>query len=37
MNDIITGIMTAAEREPERIAVIDGRGREVTYGELARR
>ncbi|MDP9848051.1 class I adenylate-forming enzyme family protein [Streptosporangium lutulentum] len=37
MNDIITGIMTVAGREPERTAVIDGRGREVAYGELARR
>ncbi|MFF5205097.1 class I adenylate-forming enzyme family protein [Streptosporangium sp. NPDC000396] len=37
MSDVITGIMTAAEREPERTALIDGRGRKITYGELARR
>ncbi|WP_326826509.1 class I adenylate-forming enzyme family protein [Streptosporangium sp. NBC_01756] len=36
-DDIITGIMAAAGREPGRVAVVDGRGREVTYGELARR
>ncbi|MFC4057145.1 class I adenylate-forming enzyme family protein [Planomonospora corallina] len=37
MNDIVTGIMTAARREPYRTALIDGRGREVSYGVLARR
>ncbi len=37
MNDIITGILATAEREPRRIAIIDGRGREISYGELARR
>ncbi|GAA3096960.1 class I adenylate-forming enzyme family protein [Streptosporangium carneum] len=37
MNDIITGIMATAEREPDRVALIDGRGREIRYGELARR
>nr|BFE84858.1 hypothetical protein GCM10020093_074590 [Planobispora longispora] len=37
MNDIITGIIATAGREPYRTAIIDGRGRELTYGELARR
>lgn len=37
MNDIITGIMETARREPYRTALIDGRGRKITYGELARR
>ncbi|MER6170627.1 class I adenylate-forming enzyme family protein [Streptosporangium sp. NPDC001681] len=37
MNDIINGIMTIAGREPGRTAIVDGRGREITYGELARR
>ncbi|GAA3443061.1 class I adenylate-forming enzyme family protein [Planomonospora venezuelensis] len=37
MNDIITGIMATARREPDRAAIIDGRGRELAYGELARR
>ncbi|GIH98150.1 class I adenylate-forming enzyme family protein [Planobispora takensis] len=37
MNDIITGIMATAGREPDRTAIIDGRGREIAYGELARR
>ncbi|MFC3984903.1 class I adenylate-forming enzyme family protein [Streptosporangium jomthongense] len=37
MNDIITGILETARREPYRTALIDGRGREITYGELARR
>ncbi|GGS74548.1 fatty-acyl-CoA synthase [Planobispora rosea] len=37
MNDIITGIMATAGREPYRTAIIDGRGRELTYAELARR
>ena len=37
MNDVITGIMSIAEGEPERIAIIDGRGREISYAELARR
>ncbi|GAA3132821.1 class I adenylate-forming enzyme family protein [Planomonospora alba] len=37
MNDIVTGIMAAARREPYRTALIDGRGREVSYGVLARR
>ncbi|MGJ6965458.1 AMP-binding protein [Streptosporangium sp. G11] len=37
MNDIVSGIMTVAGREPGRTAIVDGRGREITYGELARR
>ncbi|MEU0519796.1 class I adenylate-forming enzyme family protein [Streptosporangium sp. NPDC006007] len=37
MNDVITGIMSVAEGEPERIAIVDGRGREISYAELARR
>ncbi|MER7129688.1 class I adenylate-forming enzyme family protein [Streptosporangium saharense] len=37
MNDIITGIMETARREPYRTALIDGRGRKITYGELAHR
>ncbi|MFF5247029.1 AMP-binding protein [Streptosporangium sp. NPDC000095] len=37
MNDIVSGIMTIAGREPGRTAIADGRGREITYGELARR
>ncbi|MEU8038184.1 class I adenylate-forming enzyme family protein [Streptosporangium sp. NPDC049078] len=37
MNDIVSGIMTIAGREPGRTAIVDGRGREITYGELARR
>ncbi|MFF4415870.1 class I adenylate-forming enzyme family protein [Streptosporangium sp. NPDC001559] len=37
MNDIITGILETARREPYRTALIDGRGREITYGELARK
>ncbi|WP_424527895.1 AMP-binding protein [Sphaerisporangium viridialbum] len=37
MGDVITGVLDAAEREPRRVAVIDGRGRELTYGELRRR
>ncbi|MGW4426189.1 AMP-binding protein [Streptosporangium sp. NPDC004631] len=37
MNDVITGIMSIAEGEPERTAIIDGRGREISYAELARR
>ncbi|MBB2912634.1 acyl-CoA synthetase (AMP-forming)/AMP-acid ligase II [Streptosporangium becharense] len=37
MNDIISGIMSAAGHEPGRTALVDGRGREITYGELARR
>ncbi|MER5317936.1 class I adenylate-forming enzyme family protein [Streptosporangium roseum] len=36
-DDIIGGIMATAGREPERTAIIDGRGREIAYGELARR
>ncbi|MGV9774798.1 class I adenylate-forming enzyme family protein [Streptosporangium sp. NPDC003464] len=36
-DDIITGIMATAGREPGRTAIIDGRGREIAYGELARR
>ncbi|WP_433247830.1 AMP-binding protein [Streptosporangium sp. CA-135522] len=36
-DDVITGIMAAAGREPARTAIVDGRGREVAYGELARR
>ncbi|MFF4988927.1 class I adenylate-forming enzyme family protein [Streptosporangium saharense] len=37
MNDIITGIMETARREPYRTALIDGRGRKISYGELAHR
>ncbi|GGK59666.1 fatty-acyl-CoA synthase [Planomonospora parontospora subsp. parontospora] len=37
MNDIVTGIMAAAGREPYRTALVDGRGREIAYGALARR
>ncbi|WP_329087860.1 class I adenylate-forming enzyme family protein [Streptosporangium sp. NBC_01469] len=37
MNDIVGGIMEIAGREPGRTAIVDGRGREITYGELARR
>ncbi|WP_344922830.1 class I adenylate-forming enzyme family protein [Streptosporangium oxazolinicum] len=37
MNDIVSGIMEVAGREPGRTAIVDGRGREITYGELARR
>ncbi|MEV8635493.1 class I adenylate-forming enzyme family protein [Streptosporangium sp. NPDC051023] len=37
MNDIVTGILDTAGREPDRVAIIDGRGRELSYGELARR
>ncbi|MFD8529071.1 class I adenylate-forming enzyme family protein [Streptosporangium canum] len=36
-DDIIGGIMATAGREPGRTAIIDGRGREISYGELARR
>ncbi|MER5422939.1 class I adenylate-forming enzyme family protein [Streptosporangium roseum] len=36
-DDIIGGIMATAGREPERTAIVDGRGREIAYGELARR
>ncbi|MEU4830046.1 class I adenylate-forming enzyme family protein [Streptosporangium sp. NPDC023615] len=37
MNDVIAGIMAVAAREPARTAIVDGRGREIVYGELARR
>ncbi|MEU4535559.1 class I adenylate-forming enzyme family protein [Streptosporangium sp. NPDC023825] len=37
MNDIVSGIMAVAAREPGRTAIVDGRSREITYGELARR
>ncbi|MEU9832208.1 class I adenylate-forming enzyme family protein [Streptosporangium sp. NPDC048047] len=37
LNDVVTGIMATAAREPERTAVIDGRGRRIPYRELARR
>ncbi|MFI6509702.1 class I adenylate-forming enzyme family protein [Streptosporangium sp. NPDC050855] len=37
MNDIVAGIMAVAAREPARVAIVDGRGREITYGELGRR
>ncbi|GHH65962.1 fatty-acyl-CoA synthase [Streptosporangium violaceochromogenes] len=37
MNDVVTGIMSVAAREPGRVAVVDGRGRKITYAELARR
>ncbi|MBB4917151.1 class I adenylate-forming enzyme family protein [Streptosporangium saharense] len=37
MNDIITGIMETARREPYRTALIDGRGRKISYGALAHR
>ncbi|GAA2844495.1 class I adenylate-forming enzyme family protein [Streptosporangium fragile] len=37
MNDIVSGITATAGREPGRTALIDGRGREISYGELARR
>ncbi|MBG0826865.1 acyl--CoA ligase [Planomonospora sp. ID67723] len=37
MNDIITGIMATAGREPGRTAIVDGRGHELAYRELARR
>ncbi|WP_436757999.1 AMP-binding protein [Streptosporangium sp. V21-05] len=37
IDDIVSGIVTVAAREPGRTAIVDGRGREITYGELARR
>ncbi|MFS1298780.1 class I adenylate-forming enzyme family protein [Streptosporangium longisporum] len=36
-NDIVAGIMAVAAREPARVAIVDGGGREITYGELGRR
>ncbi|MFG1878992.1 AMP-binding protein [Sphaerisporangium sp. NPDC049003] len=37
MSDLVTGVLDAAEREPHSVAIIDGHGRELTYGELRRR
>ncbi|WP_440070598.1 class I adenylate-forming enzyme family protein [Streptosporangium sp. OZ121] len=37
INDIVSGIMAVAAREPGRTAIVDGRSREIAYGELARR
>lgn len=37
MSDIVTGLLDAAERDPRTVAIIDGRGRTLTYGELRRR
>ncbi|MCG5215753.1 class I adenylate-forming enzyme family protein [Streptosporangium sp. KLBMP 9127] len=35
--DLVEGVLAAARRTPEAVAVIDGRGRELTYRELGRR
>ncbi|MFC6085202.1 class I adenylate-forming enzyme family protein [Sphaerisporangium aureirubrum] len=35
--DVVSGVLTAAGRGPEKRAVVDGRGRVLTYGELAGR
>lgn len=35
--DLVAGVFAAAGRTPDAIAVIDGRGRTLRYGELARR
>lgn len=37
MNDVVSAVLSAARRAPEAVAIIDGKGRTVTYGELARR
>ncbi|MFC7386393.1 class I adenylate-forming enzyme family protein [Sphaerisporangium rhizosphaerae] len=37
MNDVVTGVLETARRAPGGVAVIDGRGATLTYGELRRR
>ncbi|WP_248959879.1 class I adenylate-forming enzyme family protein [Sphaerisporangium perillae] len=37
MSDVIAGVLDAAGRAPDSVAIIDGRGRRLSYGELARR
>ncbi|MEV5407274.1 class I adenylate-forming enzyme family protein [Thermopolyspora sp. NPDC052614] len=36
-HDIVSEVLSAARRTPDAVAIIDGRGRTLTYGELARR
>ncbi|GII95624.1 class I adenylate-forming enzyme family protein [Sinosporangium siamense] len=37
MNDLVTGILETAARHPSRVAIRDGRGRALTYGDLRTR
>ncbi|MFC4530771.1 class I adenylate-forming enzyme family protein [Sphaerisporangium dianthi] len=37
MSDVVAGVLDAARRAPGGVAVVDGRGATLTYGELRRR